>query len=179
MKKGDVIQRELFIQPGEVLVRGIDNEEEVRAWMGRNSQEFYNRIPAYEVQPDDTNSGRFMAVSTSAFIKYIKAKVNWVVEDEVAIEYPDGGLKIVNLKEEEWKVIQESTVGYQSSVAGMSDEDLRASIDALRCTRQSAPVPKRGAVTTRVSANDPMAKALASMPADKKAELLKKLGLVD
>lgn len=111
----------------------------------------------------------------------LEALVNWVVEDEAGITYlspPDwkGGAKVVNLKEEEWKVTLESTPSFQSSVAEMSEEELRESIDRLRESRKHIPAPRvRG---DRVKKDDPVSKAFAHLSKEKREEVMRKLGLL-
>lgn len=113
---------------------------------------------------------------------YITAHVNWVVDDEAGITYmsPDvykGSQNVIKISEG-WEVIVESAPSYQSSVASLTDEELRESIDSLRRTRVTVPKTTRGAKREPVS-NDPMAQALAKMDPIKKAELMRKLGMVD
>ena len=124
----------------------------------------------------------FSAVATTSHISTVEAEVSWVVDDEVAIRFPDSTYKIINLKEEpEWKVIREAVPSYQSSVEHMSDDQLRESIDVLRTQRKPLDKPKR-TVSSRepsIDKNDPVALMLAKMPEAEKLELKKKLGLVD
>lgn len=111
----------------------------------------------------------------------LEALVNWVVEDEAGITYlspPDwkGGAKVVNLKEEVWVVTWESTPSFQSSVAEMSEEELRESIDRLRESRKHLPSPRvRG---DRVKKDDPISKAFSHLSKEKREEVMRKLGLM-
>lgn len=107
--------------------------------------------------------------------------INWVIDGDCAIRHSDGSFRIFTISEEpEWKIIVESVPSYQSSVENLTDEELRKSIDDLRAQRVSLPTKARKVSTREVAdKNDPMAVALASMPADKKLELMKKLGMVD
>lgn len=108
--------------------------------------------------------------------------INWVIDGDCAVRFADGNYAIFTIATEEpqWKVIVESVPSYQSSVENLTDEELRKSIDDLRAQRVSIPSKSRKISTKEVvDKDDPMAVALASMPADKKLELMKKLGMVD
>ena len=110
-----------------------------------------------------------------------EATVNWVVGEEAGITYlspPDwkGGAKVINLVEEsDWKVIRESVTTFQSSVAQMSEEELRESIDKLRESRMHIPSPRLR--SSRVVASDPVSKAFSKLPKEKREALMKKLGI--
>lgn len=112
----------------------------------------------------------------------LEAKVNWVVDDEAGINYlsPDvykGSSKVINIKEEAWQVTVSSDPTYQSSVASMSDTELRESINSLRQTRVSLPKATRAKVAS--ISTSPLAQALDKLTPEKKAALMKKLGLID
>lgn len=142
----------------------------------------YNCLPEYKVVQDELNPTGLAIVLTQAVIKKEEATVNWVIDGACAIQYKDGTCRIFELvDEQDWKVIQESTPSYQSSVENMTDEDLRKAIDDLRSQRTFITTkPKRTSIKVdSVDKNDPMAVALASLPPDKKLELMKKLGMID
>lgn len=113
---------------------------------------------------------------------HLEGEVQWVIDDEASVRYPNGGFNIINLKEDlDWKILVESVPSYQSSVANMTVEQLQASIDNIRNQRATSSVPKVkiSKIRETVDKNDPLAVALASMPPDKKLALMKKLGMVD
>jgi len=179
MKKGDIIAREIRHPVGEVLGYNFSTEMKVKDFMETEMVKRFSRVPKYRVGLDPINEGKLSPVLEEEVVEYEEATVNWVVEKEVAIQLKDGTARIINLDEEpEWRVIWESAPSYQSTVAQMSDEELRASIDALRRMRASAPKPGVRARGQGVS-RDPIEIALSKMPPEKKMELMKKLGMVD
>ena len=131
--------------------------------------------------PDDMNAGRLKAVLRNAVLLNEEATVNWVVDDTIALQMKDGNPLIIEGDEiKQWKVIRTSAPTYQSSVADMSDAQLRDSIDVLRNTRLTAPkIRKKTTREPAVDKDDPMAVALAKMEPEAKKALMKKLGMVD
>ena len=111
----------------------------------------------------------------------VQAEVNWVVGDEAGIKFlspPDykGTVDLItNLSE--WTVVVESAPTYQSSVAQMTEEQLRASIDGLRCQRVLPPKTPR--VTVKREKADPITKALGQLGGAELEAMKKKLGMVD
>ncbi len=178
MKKGDIVAREVRHPIGETPGHNFSTEGEVRYFMENEWGRRFSRVPRYKVEADPLNKGKLCPVLEEEVVEYEEATVNWVIEKEVALQLKNGMCRIVNLDEEPWRVIWESAPSYQSTVAQMSDEELRASIDALRRLRASTPKP---AVRTRGQAGsrDPIEIALSKMPPEKKMELMKKLGMVD
>lgn len=175
MKKNDIIARENIVEAGTALAHNFISLEKAQQWINETGAKAKPQI-------DELNLGMFSAVATTSHISTVEAEVSWVVDDEVAIRFPDSTYKIINLKEEpEWKVIREAVPSYQSSVEHMSDDQLRESIDVLRTQRKPLDKPKR-TVSSReppIDKNDPVALMLAKMPEAEKLELKKKLGLVD
>lgn len=125
--------------------------------------------------------GRLHEIDGAAPIN-LEAKVNWVVDGEAGVTYtsPDswkGGSNIVNVSE--WRLLVESAPSFQSSVESMTENQLKDSLDTLRRTRIKAPAKlKAGVKVKAVKKSDPLMKALEEMDEDKKAELMKKLGMV-
>ena len=122
-----------------------------------------------------------------------KGKVQWVVGEEASIEdiseNKRGSFSILNVNNQEVSKIElliSATPNFQSSIAQLTDEQLRASLDALRSRRLPAvdKVRKVRSVVTEEdiedaqASEDPIAKLLKSLPADKKEALMKKLGMV-
>jgi len=113
-----------------------------------------------------------------------EALVNWVVESEMGITYmkPEtykGGSTLIDLGEDkEWKVIQESAPSYQSTVASMSEDELRESIGKLRKGRTHLPKVKTKVRGVRAK-DDPITKAFKNLPPEKREALMKRLGMVD
>ena len=182
VKKGSILELEVIVKQGEQLVFGINSAEEVHTWMGKNAQDTFGVMPGYRVGADMVNIGRFSAFALTGFIKKRQAKVSWVIGDEVALQYDDGGFVVLSVPEVEanWKVIKEAVASYQSSVEHLSDEQLRLSIEGLRATRTpgASPYKKKKGTKVKVDPNDPMAKVVAGMNEVQKQELYKKLGLV-
>ena len=133
------------------------------------------------MKKDDIIARTVVSASDEGETYTLEAKVTWVVGDEAGITFlspPDwkDGAKVINLIEEpDWKVIVESVPSFQSSVVEMTEEQLRESIDGLRESRKHIPAPRtRG---SRVSKDDPIAKALANMGKEEREALMKKLGI--
>ena len=175
MKLGDIVSREVVWEVGYVLLRNASSRESAGAFMKAE----YPTLP-YEVVQDEDNPNALCVKLISIHVYTEQAKVKWVVEDEAALVLGNGDYKIIEIsKEPEWKVTYESAPSYQSSVAQMSEEELRASIDALRAGRLPVARKERVAREPAVDKNDPVAVALASMSPEKKQALMKKLGMVD
>ena len=174
MKKGDIIAKELIIEQGTPIAHGFLNEEDALIYIKRGKLNG-------KVEPDCLNEGKVMIVYKSTHHGNIEAHVNWRVDDAVGISYLNTeGSGEIDLKEEpDWKVIQESAPSYQSKVAQMSEEELKESIESLRTQRASLPSSRVKKVRAKAEPVDtsPLALKLAAMPADKRAELMKKLGL--
>ena len=182
MKRGDVIARDSIREVGTTVLHNASSEERAKAFMETDFLMEHNCIPAYDVKPDELNPGGLMVVLTQAVMKHEEAQVTWVIDGAAAIRYKDGRGRIFVLADEtDWKVIVESVPSYQSSVEDMSDEQLRQAIDDLRAQRTFiTSKPRRISIKREnVDKNDPLAVALASMPTDKKVELMRKLGMID
>ena len=114
-------------------------------------------------------------------------EIIWVVGDEASVREvnsSDGGYFIINLKEPDnlgstWAIDQEGAESFQSTVASMSDEQLRASIDSLR-QRRTLPVRKAITKAKEVCPSIPkeeLDKVLAKCSPEEADFLKKKLGL--
>ena len=108
----------------------------------------------------------------------IEGEIVWVIGDEYSLRSLDGhGYHIYKEGElADFKVTFESAPSYQSTVAGMSDEALRASIEGLRLARSRISSPIKGK-RERTPKGDPMKELLASLPEEERAKLKEKLGL--
>ena len=109
-------------------------------------------------------------------------KVNWVVGNEAGVTVNgDPSLhNIIKLDDEpQWQVIFSAAPTYQSTVANMSEDELRASIDGLRVARVNAPAPFKKPSTKRAVVKETaMEKMLKSMSPEKRKALEAKLGLI-
>ena len=108
---------------------------------------------------------------------YSETKVDVATQEVLSILHVDG---------QGWNVVFEGTPVYQDSVEHMSDEQLRASIEDLRARRLSQPVTKSRVTRVSKSTSTPesaedkqLSSVLNGMSLEAKAELMKKLGLVD
>lgn len=185
MKKGDIIQRRKELPSGSILIRNCPDEAFAEEKMLTIDKHYnFNELPRMKIVVD-VKDGICLVLDEDTYLT-VQARVNWVVENEVAIEYLDtGGMIIFNLLEEsDWIVVHESTPVYQDSVEHMTDEQLRESIEILRNKRLSVPVKSIRVKSTTVKiVESPEDKALSSVLSSKspeeKLELMRKLGLVD
>ncbi|MBU2052491.1 hypothetical protein KKH13_04780 [Patescibacteria group bacterium] len=182
MKRGDIIALDTVLPAGEIVYRNCSSPEAATAFMQGHFFSEYNTSPTWELKQDPENFGGYIIVLTSPVMKHQEAKVNWVIENEIAIQYKDGNSRIIDINEEkDWKVIVESVPSYQSSVAELSDDQLRESIELLKSQRMHhdprARKP-REVSTPAVDKNDPIAMALAGLSPEKKEALMRKLGMV-
>lgn len=185
MKKGDIIERRKSLPKGSILIRGCKDESQAEEFMLMIDKHYnFHELPrmSHQILPIDG----LCVVTDEDTSLTIRAKINWVVEDEVAIEYLDtGGMTIFNKKDElGWIITYESTPVYQDSVEHMTDEQLRDSIELLRARRLTTPVLKTRVKSTTVkkveSAEDKaLASVLGGMSNEDKIELQRKLGLID
>jgi len=186
MKKGDLVQKRIVYPPNSPLGNSFDSEGGALA-----SIEFFQKTYGIEagtavtVIPDTRFPDTFCLSINREYIVIHNAKVNWIVGDEVALEFPNGGCSILNLKEPEnegWVVVQEAAPEYQTSVEHMTDEQLRNSIDELRMRRISQPARTR---VTKVSApkmteeEKKLNNVLKGKSPEQLLELQRKLGLID
>ena len=166
MKKGDIVARYISHSEGECLGT-FDNFESCKRWIVQQGLETWV-IPF-------PNAGRWEARAKTSFFTQLKGKVNWIVDNEMAIELEGGYHKVVNLDEEKWEVIEEAPVSYQSIVAHMSDEELKASLEALRAQRSMVKPTKRR-VKVEGEENE-LEKVLGSLTPEQMQKLKQKLGL--
>jgi hypothetical protein len=182
MKRGDIIARDITLEIGTSVLHNCSSMEVAKSYMEEDFVSKFGFLPTYELKQDELNPTAQAVVLTQAVVQHEEAQVNWVIDGACAIRHKDGTYRIFEVVDEpEWKVIQESVPSYQSSVENLSDDDLRKAIDSLR-EQRSFVTTKPRKTSTRTSAvdkSDPLAVALASMPTDKKLELMKKMGMVD
>jgi len=173
MKKGDIVAREIFFEQGEILATNFKSSQIAEEWRK-------NHAPHAEVQHVINDAGDYYDVITREVHRQTEeAEVQWVVDKDVALKFKDGSFKIIEIdKDPEWKVIKEAVPTYQSSVAQMSDEQLRASIDQLRQSRITLPKAPRVRGKPKEK-SDPILTVLSKMDPTKKRELMKKLGMTD
>lgn len=182
MKRGDIIARDSILEIGTTVLHNPSSSESAKSFMETDFLQEYGVVPTWEIKQDPYNVTQQVVVLTQAVNKHEEATVNWVIEGAAAIQFKDGSCRIFELADEpEWKVIVESVPNYQSSVENLTDEQLRQAIDDLRSQRTfiSSRPKKTVSKQEKVDKNDPLAVALASMPPDKKAELMRKLGMTD
>jgi len=189
MKKGDTVQRREEIPEGKSLMHGFETVTKAEAALASIGN-FYTLPMSAEiiVDKDVLNPGCFALVARTDTYITVEAKVNWVVEAEVALTYPNGGSVILDTSLEEnsgWVVIKSVAPTYQSNVEHMSDDELRASIDAMRNNRVARPakVKKTRTASPRqpaMSAEDKKLSAvLGALSPEARLALQQKLGMVD
>ncbi len=187
MKKGDLIQMREEIPKGKALMHGYTSVAKAEEAL-RSVTNHYN-LPlgaVIGIGNDDCNSGLHAVIAFEDTYITVDARVNWIVDNEVGITYIDnGGSQIIDLNEQTgWVVIKSATPMFQSDAEHMSDDELRASIEALRSNRIAKPV-----ATTRkkvikkkeppMSAQDKkLSQLLSSLDSEAKLALQKKLGLI-
>jgi len=182
VKRGDTIAKDTILEIGTVVLHNCSSPENAKSFMETDFLSRYNCLPGYELKQDEFNPTARAVVITQAVINHEEAIVNWVIDGACAIKYKDGNCRIFEIVDEpDWKVIIESVPSYQSSVENLTDEQLRGAIDDLRSQRVNLPTKVRKASVKRevMDKNDPLAVALSSMSADKKLELMRKMGMVD
>jgi len=148
-------------------------------WMQHEFFKHYqtDTAPAYNLAPAEDNPSKLSIVAGTAFITKEDARVIWVIDQEAAISFIHEQTMhlIINTEDEDWKVIQESTPSYQSQVASMSDEELKAAIDVARYARATIQ-PKKALKASQVI--DPLEAKLASLSAEDRQKIMIKLGLI-
>lgn len=189
MKKGDTIHRRQEIGAGEQLMHGFESLE--KAMEAQKTISTYYNLPegARTMCDYDTlNPGQFAVISKEDTYVTCEAKVNWIVDNEAGITFKDsGGSNVINLDDEEnqgWVVIKSAAPVYQSDVEHMSDDELRASIEALRSNRiAKPPVARKRAVRVKEPPMSKQDKQLSSvlnaLDPEAKLALQRKLGLVE
>ena len=188
MKLGDTIQKREEIPAGKALMHGFESIE--KAMQSQHTIHTYYNLPEsaqFVVDVDELNESKFAIIAKADTYVTIDAKVNWVVDMEAGITFADGGSLVIDLNEEEhkgWVVIKSEAPRYQSDVEHMSDDELRASIEALRSNRVARPARVSKARTPKVkqppmSAQDKAtATVLANMAPEAREALQRKLGLI-
>ena len=182
MKKGDLIGKDTILEIGTVILSNVSSSEVAKNFVETDFFQKHGIVPSWEIKPDPQDTTQQAVVLTQAVAEHEEATVNWVIDGAAAIQYKDGSCRIFELVDEpEWKVLRESVPSYQSSVENLTDEQLRQAIDDLRQQRTfiSSRPKKVRSTQEKVDKDDPLAVALASMPAEKRAELMRKLGMVD
>jgi hypothetical protein len=184
MKKGDTIRQEEQIPAGTVLMKGFHTLEEARSKVHTIPKYYHlNEDARYEAAPDPNSPESFAIVAINDITSYQDAVINWRVENDIGISYiSSGGSNVINLVEDpSWKVIQEAPVSYQSSIAHMSDDDLKASLEALRLsrhavnTRKSKRAKAKPKTTTK---EDKFYAYIKTLPQEEALALMQKLGMV-
>ena len=175
MKKGDVVQKEFISPQGNVLCRNFNSQEDANNY-GKSLSD------AFKIVPDDLNVGKFMVVSLSTQYAKKEGVIHWVIGKEASIVFDDHSYVIVNtddIESGEWKVIREAAPSFQSQLADMSDEELKASIESLRNSRMSitqrrsrqlAVTPSGAKTCRRVSS------VIGKLTPEQMAKLIAKLG---
>lgn len=180
MKKGDIIVHDKLMPKGTVLFRGAESGAEVTKWMEQSCTDTYGQNLPFKVSGDDQNVGRFMAELLMDYKLKEQAKVNWIIEGEISITLYTGGMKFIGL-EDGWTVFQSAIPSYQSQVENMNEDELRTALDEFRTERSTVRVKSPGVRKSKVAKApvDPMEKVLAKLDPEKKARLMKKLGMID
>ena len=180
MKEHDVIGKETIIPVGHIFVHGAESAEWIANYMKHTIEKEYGHPIEYVVIEDILNAGRLAASNVKEFTHVLEAEVNWVVDVDMGITYPDKTMSTINLIEEpEWKVIREAPICYQSSVGEMSDEELTSAIGALRDNRKAMPKQAASRNAAPVDKNDPVAVYLASLSPEERMRKMKALGMIE
>lgn len=198
-KKGDIIREYFKLTPENPIAYNFTNADLAHNFMTSSFSKFYkleqvrSNIP-YKIVPN--KAGHVNIYVREEIIHYKDYVVNWIIGNELGITDEDGGSSIVLLNEHSFKLVKSTTDSFQESVAGMSDEELRASLQALREGRIITPEKPKRVKATAVEEDeseddtkprairagkiklDPMEVLLNSLPPEKREELKKKLGLV-
>ena len=178
MKKGDIVQKEYISPQGNVLCRNFNSQEDARLY-GKTLAD------ACTVIPDDLNTGKFMLLSQSTQYAKKEGVIHWVIGKEASIVFDDHSYVIVDteaFETGEWKVIREAAPSFQSQLADMSDEELKASIDSLRNSRMSITQRRSRQLAVTPSEDeeddtpkDDMSKAIGKLTPEQLAKLMEKL----
>lgn len=180
MKKGDLVRKITTFAPGETIVSNCEDEAYCGVFMDQHFKEHYNTNGVkvdYKVEPDNNHPGKVKIVFAAPTDVYEEAEVQWVVDDEASLKVGSSYF-IINISEGHWKVVHEAAHSFQSQVAHLSDDQLRERIQELRSGRVVVQKPKRANGTKAATAvNNKLEAALMGLSEEKKAELMKKLGL--
>lgn len=190
-KKGDVIERRREIPKGYVLIGNIRSEDAAR---DKISEVFnYWNLPrtiGLDVGVDEANTA-FAVIAGEDTYETQRAKINWRVDHEVgATLVNSGGSVLFDLNElevEGWVVVESAAPEYQSTVAHMTEDQLRESIDELRHARVSQPPAQRKMKTKRAAvpkvkmcaADKKLSGVLNGMSEEAKIALKRKLGMLE
>lgn len=172
IKKGDVVGLEEVIEAGEEIAHNLDNRHTAEAFI--KDLGF-----AAEIGMDSLNKGKLSVVNTTKRIESRRAKVNWVVDEEMGISYLDTGLCDI-VSTVDWTILVSAEPSYESKVEYMTEEQLRESIEELRGKRAVAPrIKVKGTPKPKMSKEDNlMQQALSGLSPEKKEALMKKLGMM-
>lgn len=109
----------------------------------------------------------------------VEGEIMWVVGEEFSIRNLDSlGYSIYRQGDlANLEVTFESAPSFQSSVAEMSDDALRKSIEELRQKRATLPRPSRGQGQRRTK-EDPIMKLIASLSKEETTKLMEKMGMI-
>ena len=110
--------------------------------------------------------------------------IQWITEEDISIENSEirGSYQVISLSDPSYKftMIQESQESFQSQVAHLTDEELMASVEAMREGRV-APPPKeskpRTKKTPKTAEDEALQQLYNGLTNEEKEALSKKLGL--
>ncbi len=170
MKKGDQVKKIKHLVVGTQIAHNFNQLEQAQAWANKMDMPL-------RAQSSKEFVGTYHVVLKEDYDLVERAIVKWVIADEMSILDKETGLYAV-VEVKDWIVEIEGTPEYQSTVANMSDQQLRDSLDCLRVQRKTAPRIKIRSPREAKVKEDPMMKVLNKLDPVKKAELMKKLGLV-
>src|SRR3990167_1414140 len=183
MKRGDILRRERTYEKGEIILSGCSDETMANNWMQHEFFKHYqtDTAPAYNLAPAEDNPSKLSIVAGTAFITKEDARVIWVIDQEAAICFISDQTAhlIINIEDPSWKVLYEAVPSYQSQVASLSDEELKAAIDAARYARASAQPEKTSKRVQQVHEEiDPLEAKLATLSPEDRQKIMTKLGLI-
>jgi hypothetical protein len=174
MKKGDSIRKTIVEKAGSTLASGFNSEEEAARFDLSKHYSFISPPMTY-CQANPNGKGLLLC-NKFDWEHYQDYIVNWVVGDEAGVTEVDGmGSAVININDG-YKVVKEAVPTYQSAVAQMTDEELRASIESLRTRRTivKTRTPRKKVVQEPV---DPIMAQINKLPEADRMEVLKKMGL--
>jgi len=112
----------------------------------------------------------------------VQATVVWVIDGEVsAMDNNDAkAYHVFSLENSDWDVVVDAAPTFQSQVASLTDEQLKAAVESMRSGRvHLTPLPKEKKARAPKSTpeEDNLSKLLASLSPEKQLALKAKLGL--
>jgi len=173
MKKGDQVKKIKPLTAGTEIAHNFSTLVRAEEWAKTMDMPL-------KARPSSEFPNTFHVVLKENYDLVERGLVKWVISDEMSILDKSTGLYHV-VAVSDWEVEIEGTPEYQSTVASMSEQQLRDSLDCLRTQRRTAPrvrIKAPGAPRLPRVKEDPMMKALAGMDPVKKQALMEKLGMV-